>query len=56
MAKDPSTKNLRGLKPKPKKAAVTYCEYLGNACTCTNLNGPGCKKKQQQGCYKTATN
>lgn len=28
------------------KNMITSCKYLGGACTCTNLNGPGCKKKQ----------
>jgi hypothetical protein len=28
------------------KDKITACDYVGNECTCTNINGRGCLKKQ----------
>ncbi|MFO0743868.1 MAG: hypothetical protein U0469_02330 [Candidatus Paceibacterota bacterium] len=39
-----------------KKDSINSCEHLNGPCPCTNLNGAGCKDRQNDGrCLKKAT-
>ena len=45
-------KDVSGFSKKPvfkRKNIIKQCDYINLECSCTNLNGPGCKKKQEDG-------